>query len=335
MERSPNNQEEVVKEGENVVQKKSSLTARIISGIVYAALMLGMFLLKVFVSDLFFDGFVWFFAIVGTFEMTRAFEKNITKVQRVMVFIFAVVVIPACALAELWFGYGLHVACVCFFALCIFLLSLLVFRHEETTLENIGAALLSAVYPALLLCLLVLVNHIGEPPLMEGFDKFNGAQSEVFNSNLAIVLIFLVSPISDVFAFFTGISLKKVFPKKLAPTLSPNKTIVGFIGGLLGGVVAAVVAFFGYNFVLEYVWNMNSCLSATGLWLPIYMAIGLFAALATCFGDLVESCIKRKKGLKDMGKIMPGHGGVLDRIDGTIFAAIAVYLCFVVIHLFL
>ena len=65
------------------------------------------------------------------------------------------------------------------------------------------------------------------------------------------------------------------------------------------------------------------------------MGIGVFAALATCFGDLVESCIKRKKGLKDMGNIMPGHGGVLDRIDGTIFATVAVYLCFVVIHVFL
>ena len=189
METNPNIQQNNVPEEETLdLKKKSPLTLRIISGVVYAALLLGMFLLKVFVSDLFFDGFVWFMAIVGTFEMTRAFERNITTVQRVMVFVFAVIVIPACALAEYFFGYGLHVTCVCFFALAICLLSLLVFHHEQTTLENIGAALLSAVYPALLLCLLILANHVGEAPVIEGFDKVIGTNSEVFNSNLAISL---------------------------------------------------------------------------------------------------------------------------------------------------
>ena len=70
-----------------------------------------------------------------------------------------------------------------------------------------------------------------------------------------------------------------------------------------------------------------------GLWLPIYMIIGLLTALATAFGDLVESCIKRKKGLKDMGNLIPGHGGMLDRIDGTLFATVIVYAAFALIYL--
>lgn len=302
---------------------------RVISGIAYAAILLGTFLLKVFINDLFFDALVWFMAIVGTFEITRAFGDSMTKTQRVLTFIFAITVIPACALSEYLFGYGLHVTCVCFFMLSIALVSLLVFRHDETTLENIGASLLASVYPSLLLCLLVLANHIGEAPVLEGFNKVIGVNSDTFNSNLAITLIFLVSPISDVFALLFGMSFKKFFPKKLAPTLSPNKTVIGFIGGLIGGVVSAVGAYFVYNLIVgggfEFIW----------MWLPIYAAIGLLAALANSFGDLVESCIKRKKGIKDMGNIMPGHGGVLDRIDGTIYATVAVYVCFAVIHLFL
>lgn len=302
---------------------------RVISGLIYAVIVAGCFLLKAFVNDLFFDLFVYAAAIIGTFEITRAFGDSITKVQRVMVFVFAVAVIPVCALAEYLFGYGLHVACVCFFGLSISLLSLLVFRHDETTLENIGSALFSAVYPALLLCLLVLANHIGEAPVVEGFDKVIGKNSDVFNSNLAIMLIFVVSPVADIFAFLVGKSLKKVFPQKLAPTLSPNKTVVGFVGSLIGGLIGAGLTYFIYNLILqtgyELIW----------MWLPIYLAIGLLAALATAFGDLVESCIKRKKGLKDMGNIMPGHGGILDRIDGTIFATVAVYISFAVIHLFL
>ena len=68
------------------------------------------------------------------------------------------------------------------------------------------------------------------------------------------------------------------------------------------------------------------------LWLHVYLLIGLLAAAATELGDLVESCIKRKVDIKDMGKLMPGHGGILDRIDGTQFAAVVVYLAFIIIH---
>ena len=68
------------------------------------------------------------------------------------------------------------------------------------------------------------------------------------------------------------------------------------------------------------------------IWLPVYIVVGVLAALATAFGDLVESCIKRKRGLKDMGDLMPGHGGILDRIDGTLFASVVVYLAFVALR---
>ena len=70
------------------------------------------------------------------------------------------------------------------------------------------------------------------------------------------------------------------------------------------------------------------------IWLPVYLGMGLLASVATAFGDLVESCIKRKRGLKDMGDLMPGHGGILDRIDGTLFATVAVYVSFILITLF-
>ena len=171
-------------------------------------------------------------------------------------------------------------------------------RYDETTVENIGASLFSAVYPSVLLCLLIRANHIG------------------------------VSPVADAVALLFGLTLKKYFPKKLAPVLSPNKTVIGAIGGLVGGVVSGIALYFAYNalFVGEFI--------DMGVWLPVFLVIGFFGALATEFGDLVESCIKRKANVKDMGKIMPGHGGVLDRIDGTLFTAMVVYIAFEMIHLF-
>ena len=69
------------------------------------------------------------------------------------------------------------------------------------------------------------------------------------------------------------------------------------------------------------------------IWLPVYLFVGLVASVATAFGDLVESAIKRKLGIKDMGKLMPGHGGALDRIDSVLFATIVVYTAFLIIGL--
>ena len=108
------------------------------------------FHLIIFVHDLFFDALIYAFALIGTFEMTRAMKDGITKAEKIAVFAFAVVCIPACALCEQRWGTGLQAAAVCFFALAVALLSLLVARHEETSPQNLGVAFLCAVYPTLL-----------------------------------------------------------------------------------------------------------------------------------------------------------------------------------------
>ena len=104
-----------------------------------------------------------------------------------------------------------------------------------------------------------------------------------------------------------------------------DKNENGYPGGVVGGVLGALVLFFIYNLVklgpdaLPY------------MHLPVYLLVGAGAALFTEFGDLVESAVKRKENIKDMGDIMPGHGGVLDRIDGTMYAAVLVYTVFYIL----
>lgn len=290
---------------------------RTVSATCYVAVLLLFYLLKIFVHPLFFDVLVYAFAIVGTFEIIRAVKEKLTKAERVILMIFAFVTVPACAVAEL-FGYGIATLAIGAFVLAIALLSLLVLDHEQTTVESLGVSLFASVYPTVLVTVLVLINHIQMPEELSAF---------AFNSNLLIPLIFAISPLTDVFAYLVGCSLKKVFPKKLAPTISPNKTVVGAIGGLLGGIIAAGVVYGIYGAIA-------GSFADIGIWLPIFFIIGLFGALATEFGDLVESCIKRKLGIKDMGDIMPGHGGVLDRIDGTMFTGVVVYLAFELIFRF-
>ena len=220
-------------------------------------------------------------------------------------------------MGEYFKGWGFAVIGVAMLALAVLLLALLVVRHEETSLESLGLALLSAVYPTLLLSLMVIANHATAPLALKKFG---------FDSRVLILFVFVVSPCADSIAYVFGKFLRKYFPKKMTPVISPNKTVIGGIGGLVGGMLGAAALYFIYNAVAGSFHQMH-------IWLPVYLAIGLVASVATAFGDLVESCIKRKLGLKDMGNIMPGHGGALDRLDSALYSTIVAYLAFVIICL--
>lgn len=302
------------------------MKTRLISGVCYIAILLAFYLLKTCVHDLCFDVLTYVFALLGTHEIVRALRDKMTKAERITVRIFAVVCIPACVIAEYFFRYGVHVTGVLFIALGVALLSLLVIKHEETTPENIGVSIFAAVYPAIMLVVLVLTNHVSDP-LALAMGRFPQALANIgFNSDLLILFIFVISPIADSLAYVFGRLFGKKIPDKMAPSISPNKTVIGGIGGLIGGILGAVALYFAYNAIAP-----QGSFDNMFVWLPVYIAVGFLAAAATAFGDLVESCIKRKLGIKDMGNIMPGHGGVLDRIDGTLFASVAVYLAFMFI----
>ncbi len=291
---------------------------RLISGSCYIAILVAFFCLKIFVHDFFFDGLIYAFGLIGTFEILRAVKDKTTGAQRAVTYAYAIVAIPLTAICQQYFELGMLVTGITFFVYALAILSLLVFDYMKTSLEGTGLSLLSAVYPTLLLCLLVLTNHVEALPALEKFG---------LDSHIMILFIFVVSPCADSIAYVFGISFKKYLPKKMAPSLSPNKTIIGGVGGLVGGMLGAAVLYFAYNGVCGSFDQMH-------IWLPVYLGIGLLASIATAFGDLVESSIKRKLDIKDMGKIMPGHGGVLDRIDGTLFATVVVYAAFAVIGLF-
>ncbi len=291
------------------------MKTRLISGACYTAILVAFFCLKVYIHDFFFDGIIYLFSLIGTFEMLRAVKEGTTGAQRSVTYAYAIVAVPAVALCEQYLGAGALTAGVTFFAFAVAVVSLLVFNYVKTSLESTGLALLSGVYPTLLLCLMVLANHA---PALQG--------APAVNSNLLMLLVFIVSPCADSIAYVFGVSFKKYLPKKMAPNLSPNKTIIGGVGGLVGGMLGAAVLYFSYNAVVADYTQMH-------IWLPVYLAVGLVASVATAFGDLVESSIKRKIGIKDMGKIMPGHGGVLDRIDGSLFATVVVYAAYLLIGL--
>jgi phosphatidate cytidylyltransferase len=123
----------------------------------------------------------------------------------------------------------------------------------------------------------------------------------------AMLFIFAVVWATDILAYFVG---RAIGGPKLAPPISPGKTWSGAIGGAISAVIAGTLVhmiFFPLN----------------GLWVP---AIALVLSVFSQVGDLFESFIKRRFGVKDSSRLIPGHGGVMDRVDGLVFACFAALL---------
>ena len=131
-------------------------------------------------------------------------------------------------------------------------------------------------------------------------EKF-ATKVEVTNSQHILLGFFVILWTSDSMAYVTG---KLIGKNKIAPAISPGKTWEGVIGGFAFSLVAA--------FLISYFTE-----SSLYLWLGMAAIISSFGFL----GDLSESMLKRKAGLKDSGNLLPGHGGILDRFDGIVFSA--------------
>jgi phosphatidate cytidylyltransferase len=124
---------------------------------------------------------------------------------------------------------------------------------------------------------------------------------------LAILFLFAVVWATDIFAYFVG---RAIGGPKLAPAISPGKTWSGAIGGAAAGVAAGVLL---------------AAIAGGGVSFLTVAAAAVLSAVSQA-GDLLESWVKRRRGVKDSGSLIPGHGGVMDRVDGLVAAAFALYL---------
>ena len=139
---------------------------------------------------------------------------------------------------------------------------------------------------------------------------------ELENGVFLIWLIFITSWVSDTGAYFVGSAIGK---HKMTPNLSPKKSWEGAIGGIL--IAGCAAALYG----LFYAKHFNLRLYA----IPIFGLIGCLGAFLAMCGDLVASAFKRNNNVKDYSKLIPGHGGVLDRFDSVLFTAPLVYFLIV------
>lgn len=155
-------------------------------------------------------------------------------------------------------------------------------------------------------------------PLLQALGARAGAGGEVGGAMTGLLVLLLplaCTWIGDAAAFFAGSAWGRA---KLAPSISPNKSWVGFWANLAGAAVAAALwGLFAAPFVPAF--------ATTSI--VVFTSMGAFVGLAAVLGDLTESLLKREAGVKDSGTFFPGHGGVLDRIDSILFTVPTAYAC--------
>ena len=275
---------------------------RIISGAVLIGLIVGMFFIRQ-LNVMYFGLFIGIMAIAGTLEFMLA-SKKLSIAQSILTGLLPVFVFEGYIFAD-----SLGVSFARLFAYVgagyVFLqLAVLVLDYKHSKLDGFAFSFVCAVYPTVLLLPMMYINDFK------------------FNSLVALIMCFVVPPCADTFAYWVGISLKG---KKLCPKISPKKTISGAIGGLLGGVIGGIVLYFiaKATGILTYSLTMPGYLT--------FALIGLVGAILCETGDLVESVIKRQLGIKDMSNLIPGHGGILDRIDGIIYTVPFIFIVFTLI----
>ena len=168
----------------------------------------------------------------------------------------------------------------------ILILFVYVFGYPKYHAEQVMAAFFGVVYVAVMLSFIYLTRSLPD-------GKF------------LVWLIFLCSWGCDTCAYCVGMLIGK---HKMAPVLSPKKSIEGAVGGVAGAALLGVIY-----------------AAATQGRMAEYALICAVGALISMVGDLAASAIKRNQGIKDYGKLIPGHGGILDRFDSVIFTAPAIY----------
>ena len=287
--------------------KKIKVNKRYITSVVYVAVLLALLAFKWLVADwgaLGFDALFCAISVIGCIEFFNA-VKVVPFAQRTVTIAFCAAVIPLFVLCEMLDMGGYIPVAILFvvFALVVVLFGMISFDacNINTTLLSLGAA----AYCGILSCVFSAVNHLPE------------------NSAPLVLLMFLIVMLTDSLAYVVGKIFKRWIPYKLAPNISPNKTIIGGLGGIIGGMAGGVVAY--------YLWYGLSQVAGEALvysgGMPgavAFMLIGLVGAIVGQAGDLFESRLKRKCNIKDSGNILPGHGGVLDRFDSMFFVGVLV-----------
>lgn len=280
----------------------SNFTTRLVSGTIYVALIVLVLVLPMIWG-------LWvllsFFAVAGIIEFNR-----LTGVNRPYIFRIVLDCVAAVWLLYATAQYGMAISqgIGIFIPYMLYLLYVVcrsTFLPHQDMLPSLGNSLIGQLYIAVPLALAIRLTLVADSP--SSMTQYNG---------LLLLAIFIFIWVNDTGAYLVGSRWGK---RRLAPNISPKKSVEGSIGGLLLVLLSAVI--------------LRLLLFPELSWLSILLIAAVVAIFGT-IGDLFESSLKRQAGVKDSGKLIPGHGGILDRIDSLLLAVPAVYLLLAFLDLY-
>lgn len=299
---------------------------RIITGAIMLSILLPLIIIKDPICEILFAVVVLFISTVGSYEyLNGAYNKNnnvnpvLKRYRYILPGISGIIALLSCLATYKMSQTGSYtyhlLPLFSYIAAIIFVLFLMLWTKNSQA-EDIGNCIISLTYSGLILGYAFSLRYFEPININNTFIDLNGRQSFMF--------VYTIVLLTDTFAYLVG---RKWGKRKMAPTISPKKSVEGAIGGLVAGIIFGVAILFLYEIV-----------DTTSHIMLIIIIGALISGIISCavqFGDLVESKFKRSFEIKDFGKILPGHGGILDRFDSFIYSGIIFYLVCLIIELVL
>lgn len=316
------------------INTPTNMAKRTLFGAGILVLVVGFFLLRQLTENtvFLFDVLVGFLMIAGSYEIDNLLKKMNRPVFSVVLGIYPVINFLVFLIAII-FKFSvinfllLSVLVLIFIFLLLFTIALLSKRamlkqmyltgfeggRNCFVVQKCANTFLGMLYPTFLLMFVFLINHFS--------TLFDITILDV--GFLGLIMLFATTMTADTCAFLVGRTIKT---KKLSlEKLGPGKTWSGLIGGILGAIIAAIIVYVifvncGYAATFDS-FNLN-------IW--SFLVIGLFCGIFNMAGDILSSFLKRRAGVKDFSNLIPGHGGVMDRINGLVVNAVVVFVALII-----
>lgn len=254
--------------------------------IISAAVIIPIVVLAIWLKGIVFHALVLFVALAGVYEMQRNLKLVDKEFMPLLCYLYAIA-----ASVAVYIGKGnTLLPMLILFVIAALSLSLILPHY---TIKEVINTVFVLIYPTSFILLF---------DVLEGFGR------------AFIIAGIIASVITDTAAFFVG---RKFGTTKLCPEISPNKTVAGALGGTAAALI--LMPIYGIIFI-------TGVKNVTFICVLVWIIFGFMSAVFAQFGDLFASSIKRYCGVKDFSDLIPGHGGILDRVDSVMFTSALVYI---------
>lgn len=275
---------------------------RVITGALFAIIFIGAILLM---NTLVFPIFIAVLSGIAVWEIEKAIGLKNHLIMALSITVSAII--------PFLFEFRVSIPFAVFGGIYVVaILIMMLLQYEKTKFQEAVMAIFASVCVPYAFSVMIIFRDIEH--YIAGYEKIDGIYFLIFS--------FFASWMTDIFAYFIGSKFGK---HKLCPKISPKKSVEGAIGGIAGAVLLNVLLlvvfqkFFGGGAGFNYI---------------VVILLSIILSIVSMFGDLAASTIKRNFGIKDFGKLLPGHGGIMDRFDSALFVMPVLYSAIYIVNKF-